>query len=187
MIFSILLLIDYAWYSDLLNVTFPIDTPADIATNKQTSKKIVQPCNTQHHNEFLSNETCRVIASVILISITIAFSFECLCSINDYLISASTAVNAAYREEIAELNNQRRILWGYIYEIIDLHEDICCSTGKERMKYKIEWNALLSDESLSKMIKSTPKLSEAELVQLFIKAGVYEKDVYNLVSWLLQL
>lgn len=96
-------------------------------------------------------------------------------------------MNATYREEIVELSNQRRILWGYIYEIIDLHEDICCSTGKERIKYKIEWNALLSDESLSKMIKSTPKLSEAELVQIFIKAGVYEKDVYNLVSWLLQL
>jgi hypothetical protein len=96
-------------------------------------------------------------------------------------------MNAAYREEIAELNNQRRIFWSYLYEIIDLHEDICCSTGKERIKFKIEWNALLSDESLHKMIKSTPKLSEAELVQLFMKAGVYEKDVYDLVSWLLQL
>jgi hypothetical protein len=170
-----------------LHYFFPIDTPADIVTNKQTNKKIIQPCNTQHHNEFLSNETCRVIASAILISITVISSFECFCFINNYLISVSTAVNATYREEIVELSNQRRILWGYIYEIIDLHEDICCSTGKERIKYKIEWNALLSDESLSKMIKSTPKLSEAELVQIFIKAGVYEKDVYNLVSWLLQL
>lgn len=72
-----MLLIDYAWYSDLLNAAFPIDTPADIVTNKQTNKKIVQPCNTPHHNEFLSNETCRVIASAILISITVISSFEC--------------------------------------------------------------------------------------------------------------